>query len=93
VEKLVENKDEKKAQVTGETCRSLRLPYGVSPCMPLIARWLPKSTDLIRCGAIRETRLRDNLHRNVAIANVKVNKIRELPQVEECSFFEQRAVR
>lgn len=73
VENLVENEDEMKAQGTDEKRRSPEPSTRIGTCMSMIINRLCKFTTSIECGSLVKAGLKDNLHRNVAISNVKVN--------------------
>lgn len=73
VENLVENEDEMKAQATDEKRWSPELSTRIGTCMSLIKNRLCKLTTSIEWDSLAKAGLKDNLHRNVAISNVKVN--------------------
>lgn len=71
VENLVENGGEMGAQATEENCWCLSPPREFSPHVTDY-RMFTEIYPSMRCGDLATTRSRNNLHRNVAISNVKV---------------------
>lgn len=72
VENLVENGHEVRAQALDRNCRRLSPPQRFAGCMSLNTSYLLIISAMSDRNAIVNLCLKDNLHRNVAISNVRV---------------------